>query len=181
MKKILLVLMTILLLTGCKMNMSSPTAKVEETLNNYQKLDNSIDNDLNKMIEKENNYSEEDKKNYRTALERQFQNLSYKIKNEEIDGEKAKVEVEIEVLDYKSSYDKSKKYFLENKDEFIKDDIDEGKVEELSEFITYKIKELSKMEDKVKHNITFDLRKEDKDWVIEDISDENLEKLLGLY
>lgn len=181
MKKVLLLITAILLATGCSMNMSSPTSKVEEVLNNYQNLDNSIDYDLNRMVDREEKYSDEDKKSYREALERQFQNLSYKIKNEEIDGDNATVEVEIEVLDYKSSYDKSKQYFIDNKEEFTKDEVDEGKIEELAEYIKYKIKELANVKDTVKYDITFNLQKENKEWVIEDISDEDLEKLLGIY
>lgn len=181
MKKIIIFLLTILLFTGCSEEMTSPTKKVEETLSNYQKLDNSIEHDLDRITDKEQNLSDDNKKSYRNALERQFQNLSYKIKDEEINKDNATVEVEIEVLDYKSSYDKSKKYFLENKDEFTKDEVDEGKIEELAEFITYKIKELANVEDKVKYDVTFNLTKKDKEWVIDDISDEDLEKLLGLY
>lgn len=181
MKKYIILILTILLFTGCDKEMSSPTKKVEEALNNYQNLDNSIDYDLDRIIDKENNLSDENKKAYRSALERQFQNLSYKIKDEEITGDNATVEVEIEVLDYKSSYDKSKKYFLENKDEFTNDEIDEGKIEELAEYITYKIKELTNVEDKVKYDVIFNLTKKDKEWVIDNIDDESLEKLLGLY
>ena len=47
--------------------------------------------------------NEEEKKEYKMLLEKQYQNLSYKIKNEEIVGNNATVEVEIEVLDYATS------------------------------------------------------------------------------
>lgn len=181
MKKIILIIIAILLFTGCDREMTSPTKKVEEALNNYQNLDNSIDYDLNRIIDKEKNLSDDDRKSFRNALERQFQNLSYKIKDEEINDDNATVEVEIEVLDYKSSYDKSRKYFLDNKEEFTKDEVDESKLEELAEYITYKIKELTNVEDKVKYDVTFNLTKEDNEWVIDNIDDESLEKLLGLY
>lgn len=181
MKKIFIMLITILLITGCGKNMATPTSKVEELLNNYQNLDNQVDYDIDRVINKEEYMNDEQKKDYRNALERQFQNMSYKIKKEEIDGNKATVDVEIEVLDYKSSYDKSKKYFVENSKEFIDDDIVDGKVEEIAEYITYKIKELANVGDKVKHDVTFSLTKKDKEWVIDDIDEENIEKLLGIY
>lgn len=181
MKKILIFLLAIFLITGCGKNMATPTEKVEEMLNSYQKLDNQVEYNINRIIDKEDKMDDDNKKEYRTALERQFQNMSYKIKNEEIDGDKATVDVEIEVLDYKSSYEKSKEYFTENQDEFLDDEIIDGKVEEIAEYIAYKIKELANVEDKVKHDITFTLTKKDNEWVIDDIDDESLEKLFGLY
>ena len=43
------------------------------------------------------------------------------------------------------------------------------------------IGELKKVSDKKKYNITFHLQKEDGDWVLEDISDSDREKIHGLY
>ena len=181
MKKIIISLLVLLLFTGCGKNMDTPTSKVEEALSKYQNLDNSVDYDLNRIIDREGSLEDDDKKTYRTALERQFQNMSYKIKNEEIDGDTATVEVEVEVLDYKTSNENSKKYFTEHPQDFIDEDIVDGKVEEIAEFITYKISELMKVEDKTKYDITFTLRKDNDEWVIDDIDDETLEKLLGIY
>lgn len=182
MKKIIISsLLALLLFTGCGKNMDTPTGKVEEVLSNYQKLDNSVNYDIDRVVERENIENEDDKKVYRAALERQFQNLSYKIKNEEIEGDTATVDVEIEVLDYKSKNEKSKEYFTEHRADFIDEDIVDGKVEEVAEFITYKISELTKVEDKTKYDITFNLTRENDEWVIDDIDDETLEKLLGIY
>ena len=53
---------------------------------------------------------------------KQYQNLSYKIKSEEIDGNNATVDVEIEVYDYATSITESRKYYSEHRDEFLDDD-----------------------------------------------------------
>ena len=50
------------------------------------------------------------KEKYKDLLEKQYQNLSYKIKDEEIEKDTATVVVEIEVLDYKTAINKVKEY-----------------------------------------------------------------------
>ena len=53
--------------------------------------------------------TEEEKLEYKKLLEKQYQNLSYKIKKEIIAKDTATVDVEIEVLDYKNAINKSEK------------------------------------------------------------------------
>ena len=103
--------------------------------------------------------------------------LKYKIKDENTDGDKATVDVEVEVYDYRSALDKAETYRDENKDEFLDDD----KKEDSSKYMDYKIAELKKVSDKRKYTITFNLHKEDDEWVLDDISDSDREKLHGLY
>jgi len=122
MKKLLAILaVAFLILTGCENTMNTPTSKVEEYLGKYQKLDKGVLEELDDVLKKETSMSEEQKKEYRTLLEKQYQNLNYKIKNEDIDGDTATVDVEVEVLDYQTTIDKSKEYYAEHKDEFTKE------------------------------------------------------------
>ena len=81
--------------------------------------------------------TEEQKKEYKSLIEKQYQNLSYKIKNEEIVGNNATVEVEIEVLDYATSINNSKKYFLEHESEFLKENEAQIKEDDLDKAKTY--------------------------------------------
>ena len=185
MKKILLGLSFILLLVaGCANTMNTPTKKVEELLGKYQKMDTAVLTQLDNVIAEDTTMTDEQKKEYRSLMEKQYQNLSYKIKGEEITGDDATVEVEIEVLDYATSINESKKYYSEHRDEFKDEEIDktDTMVDEDSKYIDYKIKMLKNVTDRKKYDITFNLRKDkDDNWKLEDISDIDRQKIHGLY
>ena len=185
MKKILLGLSFILLLVaGCANTMNTPTKKVEELLGKYQKMDTAVLTQLDNVIAEDTTMTDEQKKEYRSLMEKQYQNLSYKIKGEEITGDDATVEVEIEVLDYATSINESKKYYSEHRDEFKDEEIDktDTMVDEDSKYIDYKIKMLKNVTDRKKYDITFNLRKDkDDNWKLEDISDTDRQKIHGLY
>lgn len=206
MKKLLICLsLFVLLLTGCTNNMNTPTKKVEEFLGKYQSMDSEVLNQLDEVISNDTTMSDEDKNDYRSLMEKQYQNLSYKIKDEEIDGDSATVLVEIEVFDYATSINKSRKYYDEHPEEFEEDkatvnedkddenneslldeagdivDDTKDKIEESSKYIEYKIKQLMNVVDKVKYEITFHLTKVDDEWKVDDISDIDRQKIHGLY
>ena len=128
------------------------------------------------------------KKEYKTLMERQYQNLDYKIIDEEIDGNYATVEVEIEVYDYAYSINKSNQYYNDNRDMFSnashEDNVntDDGNIVEVSsKFIDYKIEQMKNVNDKVKYTLTFELEKNDSEWKVLDISDIDRKKLHGLF
>ncbi len=203
MKKILVALfLSMVLLVGCDNTMNTPTSQVEEFLGKYQKLDKNVLDELGEVLKKDESMNEEQRKEYQLLLEKQYQNLSYKIKNEEIEGDSATVDVEIEVLDYQSSINKSKEYYAEHKDEFKEDDKGnnndkdnetiadkaedvkdavEDKIDNISSFIDYKIKELKTVNEKTKYDLTFNLTKEAGKWTIDDLNEEDRKKLHGLY
>lgn len=191
MKKILVCLSLFLLLAvGCTNTMNTPTKKVEELLGKYQKMDSTVLAQLDSVISEDVNMSDEQKKEYRSLMEKQYQNLSYKVKNEEIKGNNATVDVEIEVFDYATSIAETRKYYSEHKDEFKDEEKDDNtvgeKVEEAidksSKYIDYKIKQLKNVNDKKKYDITFNLSKdEDGIWKLDDISDIDRQKIHGLY
>ena len=181
MKKILCLLVLLLLVTGCGMKMeSTPREKVEDWMSNYQMYDDSITGRLKDFLDGQE-LEEETRKEYQNVLEKQHQNLSYNILSEDIDEDKATVEVEIEVLDYYSSFNKSRNYFKEHQEEFMDSVVEEQDIDNLKEFIEYKIKELSKVNEKTKYNITFHLIKVDNDWEIEDVDQDTFLKMYGLY
>lgn len=211
-KVFVLLFLVLTLFTGCGNMANTPTKKVEEFLGKYQSMDSEVLTQLDNIIASDDSMSDEQKKNYRAALERQYQNLSYKIKDETIDGDTATVDVEIEVLDYATSISESKKYYQEHPDEFDKkdennndnnndnnDDNNDSLVEDAAEagedamdavedaiensasYIEYKLKQLEIVNDKTKYTITFNLVKEDGEWKVENLSDEDIQKLHGLY
>ena len=99
----------IFFLFGCNLG-NTPTSKVEDLLMKYQKLDQDIITDINDVLEEEN-LTEEQKERYKKLLENQYKNLSYKIKDEQIDGDNAIVTIELEVMDYKKAKEKTEEEF----------------------------------------------------------------------
>lgn len=177
MKKLILAVAILFLFTGCGDMSNTPTKKVEDFLGKYQSMDSDVLSQLDDVIKEDMDMDDDDRTEYKSLMERQYQNLSYKIKNENINGDKATVDVEVEVYDYRNAIDKAEEYRDKNKEEFQ----DEDKKDDISKYIKYKIEELKKVSDKRKYTITFNLHKDDGEWVLEDITDSDREKLHGLY
>lgn len=174
MKK-LIILISIIFLTGCTDIMNTPSSKVEEFLGKYQTMDTSIVKELDNTIE-EMSASDNYKKEYKSLLLKQYQNLSYKIKDEKIDNNTANVEVEIEVFDYYNTLERVKEDIDKNSDDF-KDDNDKSSKEKIEE---YKIKKLKATTNKTKYQIIFTLTKKDGKWSLDKVSDDDIKKIHGL-
>ena len=146
---------------------NTPTSKVESLFTKYQKLDNDIKTGIDSILENED-LSESRKERYKKILENQYKNLTYQIKDEMIDGDKAQVLVEVEVTDLKNSlndlvYDTS---LYETKDLYDEE----------------KLKRLENAKDKVKYTLELSLTKTDNgEWTIDSLSDSELKKLQGMY
>lgn len=174
MKK-LIILISIIFLTGCTDIMNTPSSKVEEFLGKYQTMDTSIVKELDDTIE-ELNASDNYKKEYKSLLLKQYQNLAYKIKDEKIDGTTANVEVEIEVFDYYNTLENVNEDIDKNSDDF-KDEKDKSRKEKIEE---YKIKKLKATTNKTKYQIIFTLTKKDGKWTLDKVSDDDIKKIHGL-
>lgn len=175
-KKIILFSLFILsfLLVGCSFN-NTPKAKVEEVLMKYQNNSDVVKNELNDYLGtldiSENNYEE-----YKKIYNRQYTNLTYDIKDELIDGDKASVKVQIEVYDYYKTEQDAIRYTTDNASDFTTDNVmDIGKV------MTYKLDKLFKTNERVTYTIMFNLNKVDDVWTIDKLSNEDLEKIHGIY
>lgn len=177
MKKILFMLFLPFLLVGCNENtMNTPTKKVEMLLNNYQSLNEEVITQLNESADDEKLFSEKNKKDYIEIMKKHYQNLSYDIKDEVIDGDSATVTVEIEVTDYSKILDEAKTYLVEHTEEFNKD----GKYDE-SLFTDYRIDKLKDAKDTVKYTLNINLTLIDKEWRIDDLSETDRMKINGMY
>lgn len=187
----------LLFLAGCTMSMNTPTSKVEEFLGKYQNMDNDVIVQLDQVLSEDDTMNDEQKDKYRAILEKQYQNLSYKIENEDVNGDEATVDVEIEVLDYATTINAAKKYYEEHKDEIenkykeeqsdndnVSEDVEEGSGEAIEKsvaYINYKLQELQNVNDTTTYNITFTLIKKDGKWQLQNITDLDLQKIHGLY
>lgn len=173
MKK-LLVILSIFLLVGCELN-NTPTKKTEQFLSNYQILHKDVISDLDGMINK-TNYTNEQKEKYKELMKKQYKSLVYEIKEETIDGDKAYVTVQIEVINYGKRLIETENYLNEHRDEFS----DNGVYNE-SKYLSYQLEELEKENEKVKYTLIFSLTKENNKWEIDELTETMEEKINGVY
>ena len=162
MKKVFLIVV-LSLLVGCSLG-NTPTSKTEELLSNYQMNKNNIPVSYT-YLTNDTNISSDIIKKYEDAIRKQYRDMSYEIKDEEIDGDTAVVTIEIEVMDFGKVINK-----------YNKSEYESARYHEL---IT---KELENTKEMITYTLDITLTKDEKDkWVVDDLSLENRDKLLGIY
>lgn len=202
-------IMAVILLSGCSMD-NTPTKKVENFLDSYRNQDETVINQLKDMVDMDNLMNEDQKNTYSDIMKRQYEDLTYEIKDEVIDGDNATVTVEIEVYDYYKVNQEAQNYYNENPNEFQDDadtdDNSDGLLEDAKEgvedivddvedttedavdaltgdakYVEYRLGKLQEAKDRVKYTIDFTLTKVDDVWTLNEIDDTTRQKIHGLY
>lgn len=174
-KKILLIVLSILFLTGCMMS-NTPTSKVEALLNKYNSNDEAIVSELKDYLDGKE-LSKDLKEKYQEVYLKQFSDLKYEVKDEVIDGDNAVVTAQVTVYDFYKTEMNSNNYLTEHRDEFYND---EG-IYDKEKFEKYKLDELEKTNEKIDYTIDFNLKKVDGEWTVDNLTQEQLEKIHGVY
>ena len=179
MKKVLSILGLALIMTGCSLgNMdNTPTKKVETYLNNYQTLNSNVLTQIDALVAEEEMFDQNQQTTYRDIMKKHYQDLTYTIKEETVNGDKATVETEIEVNDYTKALSQAETYRTTNESEFFND---QGIFDE-SMFNDYKLNLLKDNRERVKYTIYFSLTKTNDKWVLDDLTETEQEKILGIY
>lgn len=152
--KYTLIIIPIISLTACHLA-NTPTSIVEDYLTKYQKLDKDVEKEIKDVVEN-STVDDSEKERYKKIIKKGYQNLTYKIKDEKIDGNLATVEVQIEVLDYKK--------IVNNSD------------------ITTRIDDLEKASETINYTINFELSKDDSgNWILNPPSSSDIKKIQGMY
>ncbi len=177
-KKILTGLLAVMIIfqVGCSMN-NTPTKRVEAYLNNYKTLNDDVLTQLDNVVEEDTLMTNDQKESYKDVLKKQYQNLTYTIKDEKVDGDVATVTAEIEVYDYYKFNKEQDSYYEKNSKDFVDDN---GNVS-ITKYLDYKLDKMKTYTEKVKYTIDFTLRKVDKTWVLDDIDEQTRQKIHGLY
>jgi len=177
--KLIGILISLFLLVGCENDlMNTPTKRVETLMNNYITLDEEVLSDLDRTLLTETIMTTNQKDRYKNIIKRQYQHLSYEIKDETIDGDNATVEVEIEVYDYNKASNDAISYLNSNPSEFI---IDGTTDTDLTKFNDYKLDRLENINDKVTYTLNLTLTKNNDKWVLDNLTDTEISKIHGLY
>ena len=174
MKKMILLTIGVLILTGCSLKMT-PSDKVEALLNKYVSNDTEIMKELDSYI-KEQELTDTQKEKYKDIVKNEYSTMKYDIKDEKIDDETALVTVDITVKDLYKASEEASLYLQENPQEFYTD----GEYDK-EKFVDYKLKAMEKTKDTVDYTIDFTLTKIKNKWVIDDLNNETLEKIHGIY
>ncbi len=176
MKKLLVFLLPFLFI-GCGTVSSTPTKKVESFMASYQTLDDKVVEQLNTTADSETKFNKEQKEEYIKLMKNHYQNLTYEIKDEIIDGEEATVVVEIDVTDYSSAMRDAEDYLNEHKEEFN----DENDEYDETLFTTYRLNKLKESKERVKYTLNIYLTKVDNEWQINDLTNTDRMKIQGMY
>lgn len=174
MKKALCLLLAIGLFTGCSCtaNMgNTPTKKVEEYLNKYQTNDDDVVSDLNDVLTNDVTLTDDERVSYSDFMKTHYQDMQYEIKDETIDGDSATVTAEVTVRNYANAINEANNYRLNNADEFT----------DTNTYATYRLDRLKEVTDTETYTITFHLTKENDEWKVDNLSDDELRKLSGMY
>ena len=162
MKRNLLIIVLTFFLAACSIA-NTPTSKVEDLLGNYQRLDDNIT--INYYdLSNDKNISTDLQDEYNDLIKDQYQSLSYEVKEEEIDGDVATVTASIEVMNYKDIINKYNKNSYQS-----------------AEYHRLILDDLKNASEKTTYTIDFTLTKDDNgDWHVDELSNEEKEKLLGI-
>lgn len=161
-KKILVIIgIFLMILTGCELG-NTPTSKVEDLLSRYQMLDDSIAISYVDLAN-DTDIDNDMKERYEALIRKQYQNLSYEIKEESIDGNIATITVEIEVIDYASILEK---YDKENLDDNYHETVLKA-MEDTTEKATYTIEFITNKD-------------KEGDWKLEPLNTLQHKKMLGI-
>ena len=174
MKKLVYILF-LFLLFGCNDLSNTPTKKTEEFLKKYQTLDESVINDLENVVN-ESDLNDEQKTIYIDIMKKQYQSLSYEVKDETLNGDEAITAVEISVIDFKKVLDEANDYLKNNEEEFY----DNGEYS-IVKFNDYKLNKLKQAKDKVRYTIEIKLTKINDKWTVDNLSNETYDKINGVY
>ncbi len=174
MKKCFIAFLCVFLLAGCSIGKdmtNTPTKKVEAYMDGYQKLDDNVLNDIDTLLH-DTEYTVEQKSRYKELMKKHYKDIDYEIKEEKINGDKATVEVEVEVRDY------SKILSSDIIPDEIKDE--EGNYTDEA-YYDYQLGLMEKAEEKVKYTVTFYLTKTSDEWKIDDLNESTMQKIHGIY
>lgn len=177
MKKILIFLFAVLLLTGCgDKTINSPKTEVGKLFSNYNSLSSSVLVQLDSVMASED-LTYEQVNEYKTVLKRQYEDLKYKIVNEVVNDNNAVITVEIETYNLKDAIDKANEYINNNKSEFYNEDGILNK----DKYWDYKLKQMKDTKERINYTIDLTLVKLDNEWILDDLLDSDRQKIHGLY
>lgn len=178
MKKILLIVCAVLLFTGCScsLNDNSPEEAVNTFFEKYRSKDDNIITQLLDTIKNEE-LNDDDKDRYQKLMEKQYDSFSYVIKDIEEKKDSATATVELTVLNYRSAVLKAEEELNKTPEKFNDDKGNFSK----EKYTSYKIDKMEEVTETTTHTIELNLTKKNGMWKVEQLTNDDISKLHGLY
>ena len=178
MKKILLCLISIFCLVGCSIGpANTPSKAVEEYLDRYVHNDDLVMNELDEYVIDKNYLKDEYKDTYKEVLKKQYSDLKYEITDEKYDGDIANVTVKITVYDLYKVQKDADEYLANHSDEFKNA---EGNYDS-NKFMKYKLSKMKDTTETIDYTLNIKTMKTNNKWEVEQLSNEELQKINGVY
>ena len=171
---IFILLIITIILSGCTLNMS-PKEKTIEFLDKYINNDSEIMKEVDDYL-KTQDLKDEQRMRYKNIIKEEYSTLKYDIKKETIKDDEASVEVDINVTDLYSASQRANDDLLDNPSDFYVDGIYSSEI-----FIDHKLDIMEETKEKVSYTVTFNYKKIDGKWELQQLTDESLEKIHGIY
>ena len=175
MKKVI-VIVIVLLISGCSSNIMAKDV-VKDYLDGYINLSKDVKNSLDKTIKENKEFNDINKDMYKKILLKQYKDLKYVILNEEYDGDKALITVNINVYDLNKAEENAEDYLSTNLKEFY----DDTNKFDNQKYIDFKLNLMYEASERIDYTVVFFLNRVNKKWVLEQPTDEDLEKIHGIY
>ena len=178
MKKILILFMAVFIFAGCSCSLddTNPEEAVDTFFEKYRNKDEGVITQLIDTITNEE-LMDEQQDDYRALMEKQYDQFAYVVQDVEVDEDNATSTVELTVLDYKSAQLKAEEELKNNPEKF---NDESGNFSE-QKYIDYKIEEMNNVTDTTTHTLEISLVKEAGMWKVEQLSNEDISKIHGLY
>lgn len=182
MKKILILALSALLLTGCMgigedKTTNTPTQEVEQTLYKYQTLNSDVVNQVNDVVYDSDSLTQEQQDKYKQLLTNNYRDLTYTVTSEKIDNDTAYVKTNVVVYDYSKAIDEFNLSYEENKDAYLLEDGTINKEKYNDDLLDALLNSTYKKT----HEIEFIVKKNENKWSISDLTEDAKEKLSGFY
>lgn len=177
MKKILVLIISLLFIGGCTKALTAKEA-VDEYLEKYRTSSKEVMNSLDEYVDNEHDLNDKQKETYKEVLKKQYKNIKYKIVNETYTDDEALITTEITVFDLYKAQKEADDYLSEHQSEFL----DENGNYDKSKFLDYKLSLMKDYTYFTDYTIDFHVVKDDKDkWEVKELSNSDLEKIHGIY
>lgn len=173
--KVLIIILFILISVGCGMKGSARDAAIEY-LELYRNKDKVVLDELHEYVNEED-LTEDQKEKYYDVLKKEYSTLMYEVEHEQYDGNVAYITFKITVIDLYKAQKEAAEYFNEHQDEFN----DETGIYDKKKYTNYKLDKMMEEMDTISYTIDIKVEKEGDDWKVVQLSNENLEKIHGIY
>ncbi len=176
MKKFITIIICSLFLFGCSCSDMGAKNAVTDYLSQYNNLSEEVLDDLDKVSSGEE-FNDKQRELYKEIIKKQYQDLKYEIVDEKYNGDQAIITAKITVYDlYKAQKDASL-YMNEHVEGFY----DKNNIYSNKKYLDYKLEQMKKMTDTTMYTIDFEVVKKDGNWIVEQPSTADLEKIHGIY